>query len=257
MRGFHLFGVRMEKNCVARAPSDRMHPRESTGLQAGKSPSTPLVILRQRLLRFPRRSRHEGSMYPRFRVAPPLSQAAEKLGYARVLGRARVYSCQYVLYFCHSEAASAAEESAFLSFSATCGRRALSSPASFSGWIPGGDKTGDPNWYDKFVPIADDLFDQHLRGLKKEPEKRHRKEPTNRREGVTYGQEFQDSAGEKREIRDCEREKRAAGARGARGGGWGRAPPPLPKKSAKGPAPPPPLCPAYTWPWPPVVLTGT
>src|SRR5712691_1058743 len=76
------------------------------------------------------------------------------------------------------------------------GRRALSSPASFSGWIPGGDKTGDPNWYDKFVPIADDLFDQHLKGLKKEPEKRHRKEPTNRREGVTYGQEFQDSAGE-------------------------------------------------------------
>src|SRR5713101_7422919 len=30
-----------------------------------------------------------------------------KLGYERVLGRARVYSCQYVLYFCHSEAASA------------------------------------------------------------------------------------------------------------------------------------------------------
>jgi hypothetical protein len=23
----------------------------------------------------------------------------------------------------------------------------------------GGDKTGDPNGYDKFVPIADDLFD--------------------------------------------------------------------------------------------------
>ena len=26
----------------------------------------------------------------------------------------------------------------------------------------GGDKTGDPNWYNKFVPIADDLFDRHL-----------------------------------------------------------------------------------------------
>ena len=26
----------------------------------------------------------------------------------------------------------------------------------------GGDKTGDPNWYEKFVPMADDLFDQHL-----------------------------------------------------------------------------------------------
>jgi hypothetical protein len=29
----------------------------------------------------------------------------------------------------------------------------------------GGDKTADPNWYQKFVPIADDLFDQHLRQL--------------------------------------------------------------------------------------------
>jgi hypothetical protein len=35
----------------------------------------------------------------------------------------------------------------------------------------GGDKTGDPNWYEKFVPIADDLFDQHLRQLER---KRHR-----------------------------------------------------------------------------------
>jgi hypothetical protein len=26
----------------------------------------------------------------------------------------------------------------------------------------GGDKTGDPKWYERFVPIADDLFDQHL-----------------------------------------------------------------------------------------------
>jgi hypothetical protein len=26
----------------------------------------------------------------------------------------------------------------------------------------GGDKTGDPKWYNKSVPIADDLFDQHL-----------------------------------------------------------------------------------------------
>jgi hypothetical protein len=29
----------------------------------------------------------------------------------------------------------------------------------------GGDKTGDPGWYDTFVPIADDLFDRHLREL--------------------------------------------------------------------------------------------
>jgi hypothetical protein len=31
----------------------------------------------------------------------------------------------------------------------------------------GGDKTGDPRWYEKFVPVADDLFDQHLRHLKR------------------------------------------------------------------------------------------
>jgi hypothetical protein len=29
----------------------------------------------------------------------------------------------------------------------------------------GGDKTGDPKWYERFVPIADDLFDRHLNGL--------------------------------------------------------------------------------------------
>jgi hypothetical protein len=29
----------------------------------------------------------------------------------------------------------------------------------------GGDKTGDPKWYEKFVPVADDLFDQHLERL--------------------------------------------------------------------------------------------
>jgi len=29
----------------------------------------------------------------------------------------------------------------------------------------GGDKTNDPKWYAKFVPIADELFDQHLREL--------------------------------------------------------------------------------------------
>ena len=29
----------------------------------------------------------------------------------------------------------------------------------------GGDKTGDPKWYNKSVPIADDLFDHHLKQL--------------------------------------------------------------------------------------------
>ncbi|MGH9513411.1 MAG: type II toxin-antitoxin system RelE/ParE family toxin [Terriglobales bacterium] len=32
----------------------------------------------------------------------------------------------------------------------------------------GGDKTGDPNWYEKFVPVADDLFDQHLKEIGQE-----------------------------------------------------------------------------------------
>lgn len=32
----------------------------------------------------------------------------------------------------------------------------------------GGDKTGDDRWYEKFVPLADRLYDQHLDGLKKE-----------------------------------------------------------------------------------------
>jgi hypothetical protein len=32
----------------------------------------------------------------------------------------------------------------------------------------GGDKTGDDRWYEKFVPIADRLYDKHLETLKKE-----------------------------------------------------------------------------------------
>lgn len=31
----------------------------------------------------------------------------------------------------------------------------------------GGDKTGDPKWYEKFVPVADDLFDRHLNKLRR------------------------------------------------------------------------------------------
>jgi hypothetical protein len=30
----------------------------------------------------------------------------------------------------------------------------------------GGDKTDDPNWYDKFVPVADELLDRHLKEMK-------------------------------------------------------------------------------------------
>jgi hypothetical protein len=32
----------------------------------------------------------------------------------------------------------------------------------------GGDKTGDNRWYEKYVPIADKLYDEHINILKKE-----------------------------------------------------------------------------------------
>ena len=32
----------------------------------------------------------------------------------------------------------------------------------------GGDKTGDDRWYDRYVPIADRLYDQHLDTLRQE-----------------------------------------------------------------------------------------
>ncbi len=31
----------------------------------------------------------------------------------------------------------------------------------------GGNKTGDGRWYEKFVPIADRLYDEHLERLRK------------------------------------------------------------------------------------------
>jgi len=34
----------------------------------------------------------------------------------------------------------------------------------------GGKKTGDENWYDKMIPIADRLFTEHLKILKREDE---------------------------------------------------------------------------------------
>lgn len=34
----------------------------------------------------------------------------------------------------------------------------------------GGDKTGDKRWYDVYVPIADQLYDQHLEQLQREGE---------------------------------------------------------------------------------------
>ena len=32
----------------------------------------------------------------------------------------------------------------------------------------GGDKTGDGRWYEKFVPLADPLYDEHLEDLRRE-----------------------------------------------------------------------------------------
>ena len=32
----------------------------------------------------------------------------------------------------------------------------------------GGDKTGDDRWYEKFIPVADRLYDEHIEELKKE-----------------------------------------------------------------------------------------
>jgi hypothetical protein len=32
----------------------------------------------------------------------------------------------------------------------------------------GGDKTGDDRWYERFVPIADRLYDEYLAALEKE-----------------------------------------------------------------------------------------
>ena len=34
--------------------------------------------------------------------------------------------------------------------------------------LQGGDKTGDPRWYEVNVPVADRLYDEHLAELRKE-----------------------------------------------------------------------------------------
>jgi len=35
----------------------------------------------------------------------------------------------------------------------------------------GGDKTGDDRWYETFVPVADGLYDEHLKQLEKQKRK--------------------------------------------------------------------------------------
>jgi hypothetical protein len=47
----------------------------------------------------------------------------------------------------------------------------------------GGDKTGNARWYDENVPIADRLFDDHLRAIEHETRQG--------RQGAKHGQEFQ------------------------------------------------------------------
>ncbi len=38
----------------------------------------------------------------------------------------------------------------------------------------GGDKTGNPKWYEEFVPAADELFDQHLEALTQKRKRKHK-----------------------------------------------------------------------------------
>jgi len=47
----------------------------------------------------------------------------------------------------------------------------------------GGDKTGDARWYDRNIPIADDLFDDHLRTVEREMKRG--------REGAEHGKKLQ------------------------------------------------------------------
>jgi hypothetical protein len=35
----------------------------------------------------------------------------------------------------------------------------------------GGDKTGDDAWYDRYIPVADRIYDEHLIAIEKEGSK--------------------------------------------------------------------------------------
>jgi len=50
----------------------------------------------------------------------------------------------------------------------------------------GGDKTGNPQWYEEYVPVADRLFDDHLKQIEQEEKKRDEK----KREEKKRGKEF-------------------------------------------------------------------
>lgn len=38
----------------------------------------------------------------------------------------------------------------------------------------GGDKTGNPDWYDEYVPIADRLFTEHVEALEREEQEKEK-----------------------------------------------------------------------------------
>lgn len=40
----------------------------------------------------------------------------------------------------------------------------------------GGDKMGNPRWYQEYVPIADELYDEHLATLRREGQARRRED---------------------------------------------------------------------------------
>jgi hypothetical protein len=46
----------------------------------------------------------------------------------------------------------------------------------------GGNKTGDNRWYQTYLPVADRIYDQHLRELKAEDEKKAGDEKTKTKE---------------------------------------------------------------------------
>ncbi len=50
----------------------------------------------------------------------------------------------------------------------------------------GGDKTGNPKWYEEYVPVADRLLDDHLKQIEQEEKKRDEK----KREEKKRGKEF-------------------------------------------------------------------
>ena len=54
----------------------------------------------------------------------------------------------------------------------------------------GGDKAGDESWYDHFVPIADDLFDAHLKMIKQEEQERQAKELKEKKDTKVVAKKF-------------------------------------------------------------------